>query len=511
MKREYSKEEMEQILRGEAKIPKRVDEKMQDAYRQIRQNARQEEQENMPESGQEKISRKKRQGRVRGWKVVLAAATLSLGASFVVVAANKFLQANLVEKDETVQYEIQVNKEQEAHQITAEPTYIPDGYVYSEDGPYGGKWHNEATGGTITVITYNAAQLDEMSRLGNDEELLKYKKDSHLDQLEISGMKTDVFVDDNFYVDSEKTIKNIYLFNEEYGYGVRVWSESDLPAEELVKVAEGMEIRVLDEIVPYTTDEEIEVIKKEQERLEDQAAGSDVSIPSQAVHGVGEEVQNPYYEQVKDHEDDIRYTVQSVEVKDQISTEGYPAENFVNYDEISAWMNEDGSLKPHERYTSDAGSEKTVSTVDSKYVVVRMEARNAGDTQSEWNASGGVSLAPTLTELTRQEDGTYRIPNVDYHSANEGYSLQYGGYQNGNFAQYFDAIWNTEGTQRMKAGLYRPMAPGETLDYTLIYVVDEDRIDDMVLWFYEGFSGYTGWNGDEYAYTEYVAIGDALK
>ena len=134
--------------------------------------------------------------------------------------------------------------------------------------PYGGKWHNEATDGTITVITYNAAQLDEMSRLGNDEELLKYKKDSHLDQLEISGMKTDVFVDDNFYVDSEKTIKNIYLFNEEYGYGVRVWSESNLPAEELIKVAEGMEIRVLDETVPYTTDEEIKVIKKEQERLE---------------------------------------------------------------------------------------------------------------------------------------------------------------------------------------------------------------------------------------------------
>ena len=276
MKREYSKEEMEQILRGEAKIPKRVDEKMQDAYRQIRQNAQQQDQENMQESGQEKTSRKKRQGRVRGWKVVLAAATLSLGASFVVVAANKFLQANLVEKDETVQYEIQVNKEQEAHQITAEPTYIPDGYVYSEEGPYGGKWHNEATDGTITVITYNAAQLDEMSRLGNDEELLKYKKDSHLDQLEISGMKTDVFVDDNFYVDSEKTIKNIYLFNEEYGYGVRVWSESDLPAEELVKVAEGMEIRVLDETVPYTTDEEIEVIKKEQERLEDQATGNGV-------------------------------------------------------------------------------------------------------------------------------------------------------------------------------------------------------------------------------------------
>lgn len=513
MKREYSKEEMEQILKGEAKIPKRVEEKMQDAYRQIQQNAGQSEQENEKEcmQGTRRTSQKKRPRKMRGWKVVLAAATLSLGASLVVVAANKFLQANLVEKDTDLQYEIQVDKEQEAHAITAEPTYVPEGYVYSEEGPYKGKWHNEATDGTITVITYNAAQLDEMSRLGEDEELLKYKKDSHLDELEISGMKTDVFVDDNFYVDSEKTIKNIYLFNEEYGYGVRVWSESDLPAEELVKVAEGMDIQVLDEIVPYTTDEEIDVIQKEREMLEERAANSGVAIPAEAVHAVGEEVKNPYYEQVKDHEDDIRYTVQSVEVKDQISTEEYPVENFVNYDEISAWMNEDGSLKPHERYSSEAGSEEAISTVNSKYVVVKMQARNAGDTQSEWNASGGVSLAPTLTELTVQEDGTYRIPNVDYHSANEGYSLQYGGYQNGNFAQYFDAIWNTEGTQRMKAGLYRPMAPGETLDYTLIYVVDEDRIDDMVLWFYEGFSGYTGWNGEDYAYTEYVAIGDAIK
>ena len=58
MKREYSKEEMEQILRGEAKIPKRVDEKMQDAYRQIRQNAQQQDQENMQESGQEETTGK---------------------------------------------------------------------------------------------------------------------------------------------------------------------------------------------------------------------------------------------------------------------------------------------------------------------------------------------------------------------------------------------------------------------------------------------------------------------
>ena len=54
MKREYSKEEMEQILRGEAKIPKRVDEKMQDAYRQIRQNAQQQDQDAGERTGENK-------------------------------------------------------------------------------------------------------------------------------------------------------------------------------------------------------------------------------------------------------------------------------------------------------------------------------------------------------------------------------------------------------------------------------------------------------------------------
>ncbi len=508
MRREYSKEEMKQILKGDAKIPKQVEEKMKDAYQQIRMKEQSMRQETKGEYvDMQRQTRKKR--KIKGWKVVLAAATLSLGASLVVVAANKFLQANLVEKEENLQYEIQVDREQEAHEIIAEPTYMPDGYAYSEEGIYGGKWYNKETDGEITIITYNAAQLDEMNRLGEEEELLTYKKDSHLSELEVSGMKTDVFVDDSFYVDSEKNVKNLYLFNEEYGYGVRICSESDLPAEELIKVAEGMDIQVLDTIIPYKTDAEIDEIRKERERLEAQATDNGTVIPADAVHPIGEEVKNPYYDAVKEHEDDIRYTVKSVEIKDQISAEEYPAENFINYEEIAAWMNEDGSLKQHERYFSEAGGEETLSTVNSKYVVVEMQARNAGDTQTEWNASSGVSMAPTLTELEQQEDGTYRIPDKEYRSANEGYSLQYGAYQNGNFAEYFDGIWKEDGTQRLKAGLNRPLAAGETLDYTLIYIVDEDRMDEMVLWFYEGFSGYTGWNGDAYAYTEYVAIGDA--
>ena len=60
-------------------------------------------------------------------------------------------------------------------------------------------------------------------------------------------------------------LKRIYLFNEEYGYGVMVWSESDLPAEEVIKVAEGLKIEVLDETVAYMTDEELKKLEADQE------------------------------------------------------------------------------------------------------------------------------------------------------------------------------------------------------------------------------------------------------
>ena len=53
-----------------------------------------------------------------------------------------------------------------------------------------------------------------------------------------------------------------------------------------------------------------------------------------------------------------------------------------------------------------------------------MTAENCGDTQSQWNLSDGVSLAP-----------------------------------------------------------------GEELEYTLIYIVDEDQVDQLYLWFFGGYEG----------------------
>ena len=81
------------------------------------------------------------------WHVLAAAAVLAVGSSAVVVAANKFLSANLVKQKDSVVYDLALDSEQkEAHEIEVNPTYMPAGYeLGAENTPYGGKWHNEET------------------------------------------------------------------------------------------------------------------------------------------------------------------------------------------------------------------------------------------------------------------------------------------------------------------------------------------------------------------------------
>lgn len=484
MKKDISRKDMERILKQEVKVPEIVNQRIGDTYEKLGIHTR--------------VSMRY----TRNHRVLVAAATvamLALGMSAVTYAASKFLSADLVEKDDKVGYDFQVDKEREAHEIEATATYMPEGYVLGEENsPYGGKWHNYDTDGSISILPYNAAELERLQRLGMSG-FLSYPKDDHIKEMEISGMKTDVFVSDNFYTDSEKSVKNIYLFNEEYGYAVQVWSESDLPAEELIKVAEGLKVTVLDTVIPYATEEELEAEKAEIASMEkDQGAKEAQGVPKSSVFGIGEKVRDPLFDE-NDKElceglDDIRYKVKEVEIKDSLSLDEYPAENYIDYENsVALWVNPDGTLKPRDRYTypvKEEGNtitrEGTLETVQSKYVVVKMWAKNYSDTQTQWNKEGGVNMAPYLTTLEPREDGSYGYPLYDTDSANEDYHLQGGADNGSSFPVYFDKMSYTEGVQRLKHSLFRPMVPGEELEYTLIYIVDEDMLDNMYLWFYSG-------------------------
>ena len=70
------------------------------------------------------------------------------------------------------------------------------------------------------------------------------------------------------------------------------------------------------------------------------------------------------------------------------------------------------------------------------------------------------------------------------------------------FPVYFDKQFS-EGIQGMKAGLFVPLAPGEEMEYTLVYVVDEDQTANIYLQFYPQNQMEVG---GKYLTTPYVDI-----
>ena len=480
--KEYSEKEMEQILKSDMEVPEYVNERIQDTYKSL----------GIQSGGTVKYRKKH-----RAWTTVAAAAALVAGLSITGFAASRLLSVSVSDKDGKVQYAVQVDNEKPAHKIEVEPTYMPEGYeLGDENSPFGGKWHNNSTGGGITIIPINAAELYLQQELG-DSPTGKFSTEDYREEINLDGQKLGVFVSDDSYVDSEDTVKNIYLFNEEEGYMIQVWSKSDLPAEELLKVAKGLKVTVLDETVPYATQAEIEAELQARENWnKENKIRNAAGVDADRIYAVGDAIGNPY---AQDEEEvarmkeagiwgDVLYTVVSAEVKDSISPDEYPAENFINYDEVAPWMNEDGTLKPHERYRCEECTgmtgEGTLETANSKYVVVKMKARNVGETDVE-----DASIAPDLTTLIPGEDGGYAYPTTQFHSANENYHMQWGSNGGSSFPIYYDDMCYTEGTQRLKHSLFRPMAAGEEREYTLIYVVDEDQTDNLYLEFYSWENG----------------------
>lgn len=142
--------------------------------------------------------------------------------------------------------------------------------------------------------------------------------------------------------------------------------------------------------------------------------------------------------------------------------------------------------------------EPAVETVDSKFVVVHMKVKNNNEVNPYDDYE--VCVSPELKYLKKDADGNYvhsRAADAEYFPANEGYGLQYG------ISVYFDKMYYTEGTQRLKHFHFVPMDPGEEMEYTLAYVVDEDRLDSA---FFQFYSGYDGWpvpeGGNEYVYVK---------
>lgn len=485
MKKEYSDKEIKQILKKEAELPECVEKKIQAAYQEISMDS--------------KVTMKYlKTYRIRKMAVIAAVMVAAVGlAGF---AANEFLKVNIKEDTknaEKILYNIQVDTQKEAHKIKVTPTYMPQGYVYGDEtSAYGGKWHNYDTDSGITIVPVNAAELYWGERTGNSVYRESFAKSDYVEEIEIDGQRQDIFVEAKApYVDADKKIINIFLTNEEYGYMVWISSETTLGKEELLKVAKGLQIEVLDETESYATEEEIE--KELAMQGEDKAAQEKekeekikYGIPIENIYKTGDVIRNPFLtEDMGFPEENIEYMVQDIQIADSLDMEKYPSENYCSYEEVAPWVNEDGTLKTHSRYTyamtaeGQTEEEPRLKEVSSKYVIVKMKVKNVSGMNNE-----SVNLAPDLIVKEERKDGTLSCYGPAFFPANEGYSLQWGSGDGANFPIYIDQMYYTEGIERIKSSLYRPLADQEELEYTLVYVADADVLDSMYLKFYVSYA-----------------------
>lgn len=456
MKEIYSQEEMERILKSSVEIPDSVEQKINDTYRDLGL---------ADKSGSRTVRKRKR----KAWVTIAAAAALVAGLGVTVYAAGQFFSAQLTQAGDKLTYSLNVDPAgKEAHEIRVTPGYVPEGYVYQEEGPYESKWYNAETDGSMSVIPYNAAELYEISQTQDDPLHAPFNKDSLVKTVDIQGMNVDIFFNDGDYINSEETIQDIFVFSEEWGYAVHVYLDGpDLADDEALKVAEGLDIEVLDTTVPYPTEEEIAAINEENQRIENEIKKAVSGITDDSIRELNDVMKID--DSIYDH--GIEYQAVDIQVTDTLPPAEFPKENFiVDYDStLAEYVNEDGSLKTHERFT-DADSQETESA-EASFIVVTTKIRNTGDTAQD------VYLSPFLRHLDENGDGTYTLSDPRDKSIPAQKSWKE--LTTDGFPFYQSAPNSGE-----KEELFTTIHPGEEIECTSVYVADNDCLDSAYMQYF---------------------------
>lgn len=441
MKKIYSQEEMEQILKQNIDIPDIVERRIRETYEKL----------DFPSGSVNTGSHRKTR---KPWKVIAAAAALIAALGATAFAATRFFSAYLTENGEDLSYSINIDPAQkDAHEIHVTPAYVPDGY--SCEGTDGFLyWYNEAAGSFLSVIPYNAADLYKMSRT-MDEALPSFSRDTYIETVTIRDMDVDIFNNDSdYYIDSKNARQDIFLFNNEWGYAVHVCLIGpDLPEQEALKVAKKLDIEVLDTTVPYATDEEIARINAENKQITETIQASSV-ISGNTIRRTGDvmTVNDDGYE-------GIEYQTLDIKVTDTLPLADYPKEKYLeDYDStLASYLNEDGTLKPHKRFISEDSRE--TEDAEASFVIVTTRLSNTG------NETKDVYLSPFLRYLDANGDGSYTLSRKKTWPAEENWAaLTTDGFP----------FWQSAPNNGETCEFFTTLDPGETVRCTSVYVVDND-------------------------------------
>jgi len=453
-KRDY---DIKKGLKKHITIPEIVNEQVESAYQTIR------EQNCFTAKEKKSAVRKSMMQKLIG---TAAAIVLLSTTTLAVLAANGFFSKEVIEKGDTITYKFDLDYELKPGVFEAEPAYLPEGFKEQEEDKY---WPDSDWGHGITVMAIiNTADLEIMDRQFSQEGV------DNVEKTTLNGMEAHLIT----FPEAEKyrSPKYIYLFNPEEGYVLQIFGDYSVSMEELKKFADGLEVtRVEDTDFESAREKEA----RESEKAADEQAMTELEqnmaelietgIQDDQLIKMGEEGK------MDDTFMNAGYTVESVEYTDSIAN--YDINGFYDYTEVEPWLNEDKTLKPYIRqHFDEQGNLLEEKEVEQEFMVVKAKAKKYGNRGTS-EEDKMTPLDACLVRLETREDGSYTWPE-DYYQAvpNQDYYLQSDGR-----CIYMDKPQYLEGDERAHSFFWRTMESEEELEYTIIFVVDKDREDLLVL------------------------------
>ena len=342
--------------------------------------------------------------------------------------------------------------------ISVQANYIPEGYAawdetdhcvkYSPSGSYAGNGFG---------IYWNMFDSVKMYYMTNYEET------------EIQGFKTTIMQKDVSASQDTQDVTEIFMIDQENGSTIRIIGDANVSVDELKKVAENLDIT-------YTGSNE--KIYDAQLAAEDRAASEAVvistDVPDTLININGQFEWIEYDPTQKADVSVGSMNIENISITDDI--QGLSQENFFDYSEdIAPYVNADGTLKNEVRtwdvVDANGVHKESSDAIALKCVRVKAKVTNTSDTTQEF-ATNTLMLRMLYTdaqgelqydimgEMNGFEDGEDIFVNPD------------------GLPCYFDKAQYTSDTDRHQY-FFIDVAPGETVEYTLAYLVYEDCLNPM--------------------------------
>lgn len=438
--------EITENLEESISISPETEERLQEAYREVRMRCREHRGEAMrghaPIPGiQKNGGRRKRRGFMGA---LIAAAVLSM-SSLCVFAAMHYFDKQVSEEEGKITYSFELNYELKPVTVTAEPGYLPEGMT--PDG--GGKYYPEDNyGHGISIIPINTLNLEEMRGQ------MSFENVETVEKTVIQDMEAHIIQ----FKEAEKyrCPKELFLFNPQEGYVLWLYGDYNIPVEELRKVAENLEITV----------------EEGNGSLADAVKGIDETIDSSEpdiyAKGLGTEEITALGQELDCVPYGCGFTVRKAEVYDSVmEVPGYTEAGVRSPEALRPWLNEDGTHKSYLRIHYDAeGNNIGEEQATPKFLAVTVEARQYGESNAE-----GTYLDANLVRMEKRQDGRLGWYQDCYFPVeNQEYELQL------DMRCFY--MEQPEKQQNDHAFFAKSLKQGETITYTIVFAVDQDILED---------------------------------